>query len=188
MSQSSIAECWLHKWWRCLPLCIGPWCSIVRWRPIVQSEIHTVYTYIINAICGSKTSLTIERKWNRQKRFEISVDTSFICAIYMCVNKRKVIQLIDWLIPEGETERKRERECERERGRVRKQLLMNMENSWSWPWKCLKAKRPEPLQKYANICIFISTVSVSFTHMTHTHIQPAARHTCEKRRRWQNVN
>lgn len=87
MSQSSIAECWLHKWWRCLPLCIGPWCSIVRWCPIVQSEIHRVYTYIINAICGSKTSLTIERKWNRQKRFVISVDTSFICAIYIHVCK-----------------------------------------------------------------------------------------------------
>lgn len=163
MSQSSIVECWLHKWWRCLPLCIGPWCSIVRWCPIVQSEIHRVY--IINAILGSKTSFTIERKWNRQKRFVISVDISFICAIYMYVNKRKVIQLIYWLIPRGTaTDRQRERERWRERG---SSCCMNMENSWSWPWKCSKPKRPEQLQKYANICIFISTVSS--THMRHTH-------------------
>lgn len=81
MSQSSIVECWLHKWWRCLPLCIGPWCSIVRWCPIVQSDVRRLYLYIINAIFGSKTSFTIERKWNRQKRFVISVDISFI---HMC--------------------------------------------------------------------------------------------------------
>lgn len=45
MSQSSIVECWLHKWWRCLPLCIGPWCSIVRWCPIVQSDVRRLYLY-----------------------------------------------------------------------------------------------------------------------------------------------
>lgn len=87
----------------------------------------------------------------------------------MCVNKRKVIQLIDWLIPEGETERKGERlregEGESEEAAVDeygKQLKLTM--------KMLKGKTPRAtaeIRQYLHI--HKHSISIIHTHDTHTH-------------------
>lgn len=85
----------------------------------------------------------------------------------MCVNKRKVIQLIDWLIPEGETERKREREGESEEAAVDeygKQLKLTM--------KMLKGKTlraTAEIRQYLHI--HKHSISIIHTHDTHTYSQ-----------------
>lgn len=91
----------------------------------------------------------------------------------MCVNKRKVIQLIDWLILEGETKRKREGEGDSEEAAVDeygKQLKLTM--------KMLKGKTPRAtaeIRQYLHI--HKHSISIIHTHDTHTHTYTASSHT-----------
>lgn len=89
----------------------------------------------------------------------------------MCVNKRKVIQLIDWLIPEGETERMRYGEGESEEAAVDeygKQLKLTM--------KMLKGKTPRATAEIRQY-LHIHKHSISIIHTHDTHTYTASSHT-----------